>query len=466
MRAKDDLPEGPIQVWLSECTKRMLEVYSGSNIYQALGVAYHDNVVFGSAAMMQYEHPERVVHFRNYCLGEFFFGLDNWLQVDTLATEFTYTIKETVDEFGLENVSESTRLAYQTAANLDTEIVIQSIVEPNGPVYLGGQQVPPILHSGSRFREVFWEQASSQGGNQGGHLLRIKGYLEKPQTGLRWDVTSNDAYGRSPGMDGLPATLQIQIEQRRKAEAIDKMVRPPMVASPSMKNEPMDILPGGVTYTNDPNAGFKPAFQIEPRISEMTEDLKEVQSRIQRVFFNDVVAPITSLQTVRSATEIDNRVQEALVQIGPVIERTENEGLDDIIERTFAIMWRRKMFPPPPAELANLNLSIKYVSLFAEVQRAAATTAFEKFSGFVGQWVAVKQNAVDNVDVDELIEEYANALTVNPKVLRGAGQLAILRQQRAQQEQAAQAAQTGTALAAGAQTLSQTDVGGGANALK
>jgi hypothetical protein len=84
-------------------------------------------------------------------------------------------------------------------------------------------------------------------------------------------------------MDGLPANRQLQIEQRRKAEAIDKLVRPPMVASASMKNEPMSILPGDVSYVSDPNgAGFKPAFQVEPRIGEMMEDLKEVQARVNK----------------------------------------------------------------------------------------------------------------------------------------------------------------------------------------
>lgn len=463
----ENVPEGDVKNWLAECTKRMLEVYAKSNFYQSLGQAYHDMAVFGSAAQIQYEDTEDVVRFYNPCLGEFFFGLSNRLEVDTLYREYTYTIAEAVQEFGVENLSIASQNMAKQATAQDTEIVIGHAIEPNIEVFEGGMPMGYPVPPSFKYRECYWESSVNAGSARQGYLIRCKGFKERPFVGLRWDVTSNDPYGRSPGMDALPAVRQLQIEQRRKAEAIDKMVRPPMVASVSMKNEPMDILPGGVSYVSDPSgAGFKPAFTVEPRIAEMMEDLKEVQARVNTVFFVDLFLMISNLGTVRTATEIDARREEKLILLGPVIERTENEGLDEIIERTFAIMSRRGLFPPPPQEIAGAPIAVQYISLLAEAQRAASTAAIERLLQLVGGMVAVKPDAIDNLDTDELIEQYADLLNVPPEIVRKTAEVIQIRQARAQQQQQEAALQTGAAAAQGAQTLSQTDVGGGENALQ
>lgn len=467
LQGMDDIPEGPIKDWLAACTSRMLEVYAKSNFYQSLGQSYHDMSVFGSAAQIQYEDKEDVVRFYNPCLGEFFFALDNRLQVDTLYREYTYTISEAVKEFGLDNLSPSSQNLARTASSLDTEIVIGHAIEPNAIVYSGGEPVGYLIPKSFKYREVYWEKSTSAGPTSNGFLLRAAGFKERPFVGLRWDVSSNDAYGRSPGMDALPAVRQLQIEQRRKAEAIDKMVRPPMVASVSMKNEPMSILPGDISYVADPaGAGFKPAFLVEPRISEMVEDLKEVQQRVNSVFFVDLFLMISNLGTVRTATEIDARREEKLILLGPVIERTENEGLDEILERTFAIMSRRGLFPPPPPEIQGAPIAIKYISMLAEAQRAASTAAIERLVQFAGGLVAVKPDAMDNIDTDSTIEHYADLLNVPPSIMNAVAKIVAIRQARDKAAQQQAALQTGTAAAQGAQTLSQTEVGGGQNALQ
>jgi hypothetical protein len=463
----DIMDEGPIAEWLAECAKRQLEVYAESNIYNVLGTCYHDMAVFGSAALIQYEDPKTVVRFYNPCLGEFFFGLDNRLTIDTLGREYTYTVKETVDEFGLDNVSDQVATMYrQGGSSLDIEVVIQHLIEPNFPVYQSGDFVGLPLPSRFSYREVYWEQASAQGPAKN-NILRIKGFLEKPFAGLRWDVTSNDAYGRSPGMDALPAVRQLQIEQRRKAEAIDKMVRPPMVGSVSMKNEPMDIMPGGVTYTADPKAdGFKPAYTVEPRIAELMEDLREVQNRVKAIFFNDLFSPIMDNSKVQTATWVEAVEQEKLLLLGPVVERTESEGLDEILNRTFNIMSRRGLFPDPPPELEGKEVTVQYISILAAAQRAASTAAIERVFMFAGNLVAVVPGVMDKLNADEAIDQYADLLNVPPQIVRALKEVIAIRADRQAAEAQAAALTTGATLASGAKTLSETQVGGGQNALE
>ena len=463
-----DLPEGHVKSWLAECTYRIHAVYNESNFYQTLGTVWHQLGIFGSAALIQYEDPEDVVRFYNPVCGEYFFGLDNRLSVDTLYREYTYTISEAVKEFGLGALSSSTQTMAKSASSLDTEIVIGHAIEPNLQVYEGGQPAPYLVPKRFPYREVYWEKTGQSTGTQMRNvMLRASGFNECPFVGLRWDVTSNDAYGRSPGMDALPAVRQLQTEQRRKAEAIEKMVRPPMVASVSMKNEPMDILPGGVSYVADPAAaGFKPAFMVEPRIAEMMEDIKEVQSRVEEVFFVPLFRMISSEDKVQTATWVDAAREEKLILLGPVIERVESEGLDEIIERTFNILHRRGLLPPPPPEIQGAPIEVEYISILAEAQRAASTAGIERLLALVGNLVGVKPDVIDNINVDATVERYADLLNVDPDLLNSLKQMMDIRAARAQQQQAQAALQVGAQAAQGAQTLSQTDVGGGQNALQ
>lgn len=451
----EEVGEGPVAEWLATCTSMMLRVFAGSNFYTTLGQYYWDLGVFGTALMYEYEDPETVVNFVQPAMGEFFFAVDNRGQVCGVAREYTYTVEQTVLEFGLEACSTDVQTTYKTASGKDREVVICHMIEPNGPVYEGGASLGFAVPKLFKYREVFWEQGNPQ------KVLRVRGYRERCFFGGRWDVTSNDPYGRSPGMDALPAVRQLQIEQRRKAEAIDKMVRPPMVGSVSMKNEPMDILPGGVTYVADPQGnGFKPAFTVEPRIAELMEDLKEVQSRVDSVFFVDLFLMISQLDTVRTATEIDARLGERIIQIGPVIERFENEVLDPIVERTFNIMLRRGLFPPPPPEIAGREINVQYISMLAEQQRQASTGAIERLLSLAGNLVGAQPDILDNIDTDEAIRRYGELLNVDPHLLRAVQAVMAIRQQRAQEQQAAAALQTGSAAAQAAGTLAQADTGG------
>lgn len=454
---------GPVKVWLAQVEDILYKVLAGSNFYQSMGVLYHDEAIFGSAAQISYEDKKDVVRFCNPCLGEFFFANDNRNVVEILAREYTYTVQQTVMEFGLSACSPAVQQSYKTnGSDRDREIVICHTIEPNDELfYIDGRSMGYPVPKKFAYREVYWEQGSTQS-----LILRCSGFEDKPFVGARWDVTSNDPYGRSPGMDALPATRQLQVEQTRKAEAIDKMVRPPMVGSVSMKNEPNSITPGAMNYVADMSqAGFKPAFLVDPRIAEMMEDIKEVQGRIKEVFFNDLFLMISQLDTVRTATEIDARKEEKLVQLGPVIERAENEVLDPIIDRVFKICWRRGLIPPPPPEIHGEEFQVEYVSILAEGQKAASTAAIERVFQLVGTVEGIAPDAIDNINIELAIEQYADDLSLPPQIIRPLAEVMKIRAARQQAQQQQQALETTPALASAANTLSKTNMGNGRSAL-
>jgi hypothetical protein len=389
----DAADTSPVKLWLDEVCKRMQRVLAGSNYYSAKATQYHDLVVFGTAPMLINEDAEDVIRCVNPCAGEYFIANSPRLTIDTFYREFVQTVSQLVAEFGEDNVTDDVaRMFKQGGAGLGREIKVFHCIEPNDSRIGGG-----VLPSRFPWREVYWQAGSPQD-----KVLRLRPYHEQPFSCPRWDLAGNDAYGRSPGMDALGLVKQLQLEQRRKAQAIDKMVNPPLKAHVSMKNQPAVMLPGGVTYVTDmsaANSGIAPVYEVKPQLQEMIEDIQDVRANIGKMFFTDLWQMLANETKDMTAFEVAQRKEEKLIVLGPVIERNENEGLDPDLDRIFAIMNRRGMIPPAPPEIHGYPLQVQYVSMLAQAQRAASTGAMEQVMAFVGRLFAADPSAIDNIFV-------------------------------------------------------------------
>ena len=148
------------------------------------------------------------------------------------------------------------------------------------------------------------------------------------------------------------------------------------------------------------------------------------------------------------------------------MEPFHNEALDPIITTTLEIMERHGLILPRPDELNGHNIKIAYSSIMAQAQRATETTGIEQIVRFAGSLAGADPSIMDNLDLDAAIDRYGDLLGVDPSILRDPDFVAQQRQQRAYQQQQQQMAEQAQQMAAGAKTLSDTDVGGGTNALQ
>lgn len=467
----DSTQTSPTSLWLAECERLLALIFQESNFYNSVAISFFDLVVFGTSTMLIYEDFENVIQCFNPCLGEFYLANDANNNPAVFAREFTYTVAQAVEEFGFDNCSNDVQQAYETGgAALTREIIIAHLIEPNDDPETWG------FPAQFKFREMYWQwggSASPQGGSsyqQG--FLRKKGYYEAPHIPVRWDLVSNDPYGRGPGMDALPDIKQLQLEVRRKAQAIDKLVNPPMIADIQLKNQPASLLPGGVTYIagamSQPKPGFAPVYTVNPPVKEIMEDLNEVRQRIKDIFFNPLFQTISQFETRSnvSATEIDARKAESLVMLGPVLNRIYTELHAKAVDRTFAVTARAGIFPPAPQEIQGQHIKIEFVSMLAQAQSAAATAGIERLFAIMGNLAGIDPAVVDNVDIDFGLDKMSELLNNDPRLIRSAKELQAIRQNRAQQQAQAQRAAQAEQLAKSAKVASETDVGGGINALQ
>lgn len=452
-----------VQRWCEIVEDRIYGVMAGSNFYEAGAQMFEDLVLYGTAPIIIYEDVEDLIRCYNPCAGEYYLGVGATFRVDTLYRQFVLTIAQIVDMFGLENCpTDVQQMWHSKGGSLEMERIVAHAIEPNFPINNNGTDVD-LLKGDFTYREVYW-----MWGLACDRPLSVRGFEGMPFIAPRAFTVSNDPYGRSIAMDVLPDIMQLQQETKRKAEAIEKSVRPPLLASVELKNQPSSILPGHVTYVSNLSAqtGMRPIYEVRPEIAEMMQDLTAIQNRVKSGFLVDLFMMLDQMEGVqpRNQLEITERRSEKMQVIGPLVESFQSVA-SQAIKRIFAIMVKNRLIPPAPPELRGSSLDIEYVSMFSIAQKAAQTASMEKLAAVVGNLGAVYPEAKASLDPVTFLQKY-NELLNNPKeLLNSPDKIAALMQKQAQAAQQQQAMSEGMAAVQGAQTLSQTPVGAGSTAL-
>ena len=456
-----------VKDWLGQAERVVRQILTRSNFYNSASSIYTELGAFGTAAMYRRPHPTDTVSYRPLTAGEYVIAEDEYGRVDTLCREFTMSVSQVVEQFvldketGKEDWSKVSKAVHNlwNQRNFDSQVEVIHMIQPRRSE---DRDPDKIDGKNRRFMDVYFEK-----GGDNDTFLAEGGHDTFPAYVPRWDALGGDVYGVSPGMEHLGDIKQLQHEQKRKAQAIDKMVNPPMLASMALKGKPSTVLPGGTTYVDSAagQQGFQPAYLVQPRINEMMMDIQEVQNRIQRGFYADLFAMmINSDRRQMTATEVAERHEEKLTLLGPVLQRLNTEFLDPLVADAFNFAMAAQMLPPPPPELGGLDVDIKYVSLLAQAQEAVAASSIERTFAFAGNMSAVFPDIIDNVDADLAFREYGETLGISPNIIREADDIATIRKQRAeaqakaqQMEQAQQGMQMAGQGAQAAKVLSEAD---------
>jgi hypothetical protein len=284
----------------------------------------------------------------------------------------------------------------------------------------------------------------------------------------RWEVSGDDVYGTNcPGMTALGDIKMLQHGERRGMQALDKLVNPPMVGPSSLRTQKSSILAGDITYVDDRNGtqAFRPAHEIRPDLLSLERKQEQVRWRINRAFFADLFLMLSSNAALDersqiTAREITERHEEKLLALGPVLEQLNQDLLDPLIDRTFAIMAKKGLIPDPPPELEGQPLKVEYISIMAQAQKMVGIAGIERFAQFATQVGTVVPSLLDKVDFDQMVDEYANMTGTPPRIVVSDENVARMRQERAKQQQAAQEAAMMKDASSAALNLSKSDTRG------
>lgn len=442
-----------VKEWLYEVTWMMSEVFLRSNVYNSLSTVYGDMGVFGTSAMLIEESFDRVIHTYPFAIGSYYLFADDKLKINGFMRDFRLTVRQIVEKFGMQEGSSSInwnnisglvkglwdRGTTEAWIELSHAIIPNPNWNPDSP-----------LSDKKKYSSIYYERGS-MGGQYSisdidtSKVLSKKGYDKFRVLAPRWEVTGEDVYGTyCPGMEALGDVQGLQMYERRAAQALEKSINPPMVGPSSLRNSKATVLPGDITYldTRDGQQSFTPAYQIQPNFQQLELKENQIRERIKQCFHTDLWLVISNLDRGNvTAEEVRALQQEKLQEIGPVVDRLNQDLLDPLIEITFDTMLAQRMLPPAPPEMAKMPLKVEYVSIMHQAQKAMAAAGLERVWSMISQIKQTEQDhpeATDKFNPDEFIDHYAEALTIPPGIIRDDEEVSQMREQRAQAQQAQQ----------------------------
>lgn len=458
-----------VKRWLDIAERYLYEVFASSNYYHVKQAAYRDMADFGQGPVLTDEDYENVINC--YCSppGEYYLSVNHRGVVDTMYRDMRKTTLNIVNEFyGTGNIPAEIRDAYDRG-DYDRPWDVVAVDEPNIRQVKGARGA-----LGAPWVKVYYcLGVNDQGGNA---VLDVKPVYENPISAPRWDIQPGDVYGDGPGALVLSSVKSLQVLERRKGQMVDKMATPPTQAPGEMQKAKSLIshMPGAVSYYPGTAASgqggarpISPLYEIQgQQLQAVLMEMGVLEQRVDTGYFVPLFqATLESTRRQVTAREIEERHEEKLIALGPVLERTHYEGLNLDVRRAFGTLQRHHVLPPPPPEMQDRALEVEYTSLLAVAQKAVAAGPIERFSGFLGNLAAGNPEILDKWDMDQTVDEYGDAVGVPAAMIRSDDEVAEIRAQRAQQMQAAQALDAAKATADTAEVLSRADTGRDSNLL-
>lgn len=441
-----------VKEYLEEVQNALMSAFSRSNFYGVLNSAYEELASFGTASFAIEEDFQDSIRGKNFTCGEYRIGLDENGRANQFAREMWATVGQVVNEYGIENVTNSTAMAYKDK-RLNQWVKVYHLITPNN-----FRDVNKKDNLNMPFASFYWEE-----GHRKGEYLKTSGYEEFPIICPRWSVTTtSDVYGKSPAWEALGDIKMLQKLQRKKFEALDKLIDPPVQVDSNIDSVTVNTLPGGVSRVSSgsPNGGVRPAYQINPDLQSIEFSINSTKEAISKFFFTDMfLAMLNDGRSGITATEVMEIHSEKLLMLGPILERIENEMLDPAIDRTFSILQRNGELPEAPPELEGKDIKVEYISTLAQAQKMTGITSISQVAQFVGNLAGANPEVLDNFDFDEAVMEYAELAGASQKIIRSRESIAKMRQTRQEAQAQAQQMQQTQEMVAGAKVLSDTQVG-------
>lgn len=477
----EDQQSPAVKQWLYILNERMSVIFGKSNLYNSLPTLYGDMANFATGAMLVEEDLDDVLRTYVYPIGSYCIGTNSKGKVNIFYREFQMTVHQMLDMFGKKKEDGKT-LDWENFNWENFSVMFRDFVEKNQLQFkldVCHMIVPndeyeqgKLGWKGKRFSSHYYEKGVttndqlSANGPDADIFLREAGYDLFPVLAPRWEITGEDQYGTDcPAMTCLGDVKQLQVMCRRKSQAIEKMVNPPMQGPTSLRNTKTSLLPGDLTYhdTRSGDLGFRPVHEVRFQLSELMEDIRAIQQRIDKSFYVDLFLAFANDQRTGNpitATEVNEIHEEKLLALGPVLEQLNGDVLDPLIDLTFSYMVKQRLVPPAPPEMHGMPLRVEYTSIMAQAQKLLGISSTERFTGWLTSIINVIPNAADCVNGDEMVLDYGDKTSIAPKALRSPEEIQQIRAQRqqaqAQQMKAQQIAQN----AQSAKNLSQADTSG------
>lgn len=425
--AEDDVRE-----WLEDSAKRMHNVLVNSNFQTEVHETYVDLITIGTACLYMEEDKQNVIRFSARFMGEIYVSENAYGFIDTVYRHYKPKFSQAAEEFP--DVPEFQKMAMERPD--DRTEILHCVFPRKSTVY--GKSDSTNMPWAS---EYVWVEKEK--------IISVGGYNIFPYAVPRWTKATGEDYGRSPLMKALPEVKMLNTMRETYIEALQLAARPPWIADDDGVLLPLDMTPDGMNYRRAGSDAKVEALQSRSDLVATAEAVKESRLIIRQCFYIDQLN-LWQGGPQMTAAEVLQRTEESMRLIGPVLGRQHKEFLRPLVDRTFDIMWRRKMFLPPPTALSGKVIGVHYTSIIAKAQKVQEGQNLMRAMQMAAPIFQADPRTMQNVNGDEFVR-FCFALYSSPaKVLNDRR---VVASQRQQMEQAQKQAAAQDALNKGSETV-------------
>ena len=441
-RNLDVMTEKDAQLWFKEVEDIIFGALASSNFDTTMQEFYLNSGCFGTAVVLTLEDPIEKVRFTEIPIGQVVFEEDAYGRVNRVYRTFPLTAQQAFDLWGSQ-AGEAVTNIYKKKPN--EQLKFLHYVGPRD------ERDPGKEDSINMAYKSVWIETSKK------HLIGEGGFLSNPYAVGRFYKDTQDVFGYSPAMDVLPDIKLVNAMVKTLLRSAMKQSDPALSVPRRGFIAPLNANPGKINYRDEktPNDAIA-AFPTGSNSNLTLEVIQETQKNIEKAFFVPLFQAISNITKQMTIPEVQRRVSENMVLLGPVVGRHTQEVLDPIIMRVFDILYAAGEIPVPPISVQGQDMDIVYISALAKAQRESEVFSLQAFMQDVGMVATAIPTVIDKLDGDFAVDEIAKIRGISPKLIKDDNAVAKVRKARAEvaaeQAQAAQQAQG----AETAKTLSET----------
>lgn len=439
LRARDEElnNDEAVREYFSVAGEQVFKTLGGSNFSEQIHENYLDLGCFGTSCIFLDEDPIDDIRF--YALsvpkGVYVFE-DSKGRVNKVIREVEFTTLQALEEFG-EQAGESVQNCYKEKNYTKAHVYLHCV---------GERHMRDPGKKDSKNKPIYSVWVSKQDKK----IVKEGGYEEMPFYVSRFYKNDSTKYGFSPNMMCLPTIKSANRTMGLLLQASDQSVRPPLDVPFKGYMGTINLNPGKVNYRRQgmtDNDRIKP-IELGQNFPASWDMLLGLREFIKQAYFVNMFLSLEN-KTNMTATEVAERINEKMAQLGPALKRLENEMLQGIIHRVFMILIRRGKIPMPPEALlaGGLEYDIAYTSRLELAQKMAEIQTVDQFINRLNTMSQFNPEVLDNLDWDEAVKYYERSFNTPPNLTKRPEDVQKIRQQRAemqQQQMALQAMQIGS----------------------
>jgi len=418
--------------WLEAATDKMYVEIGRSNFHEAINELYFDLVTFGTAVMFVDTDKEGTLRFSTRHISECYVSEDEFGRVDTVFREFKMPARAAVAQFGEENITQ--RLLKKSQDDPYDMVELLHVVMPRYD-----RDTVKIDAKNKPVASIYLDPGDKK-------IISESGFDEFPYMVPRFRKASyENGYGRSPAMTALADIKMLNEMSKAVIQAAQLQIHPPLLVPDDGFILPVRTVPGGLNFYRSGTRDRIEPLNIGANNPLGENQLEQRRTAIRAAFYVDQL--VTGNRPGMTATEVIQKSTEKMRILAPLTGRLQSELLRPLIDRIFNLITKKKGFAPAPETMAGNEIDIEYVSPLAKAQRQGDIQASLELFQFLAPLMQVDPNVVDFLDVDGLAKHIIKTTGVPASVVRGAEEVAVIREQK-QQMQAQMAADQRTAMLA------------------